>query len=70
MLSDAAQFLVDQRDEGLESFLITGSPLGQQGADRLRRRFGHTHTLAMGENYEFIAQQGSGMQVGSQSVAA
>ena len=65
MLSDAAQFLVDQRDEDLEGILVTGSPFGQQGADRLRRWFGHAQMLAIGGN-EATGQQTSAMRVGSQ----
>jgi hypothetical protein len=66
VLSDAAQFLVDQRDEDLEGILVTGSPFGQQGADRLRRWLGHAHMLAISGN-EVTGQQSSAMRVGSQS---
>jgi hypothetical protein len=44
MLSDTTQLLINQGDKGLERFLITGAPFDQEGANRLRRRFGHTHT--------------------------
>jgi hypothetical protein len=66
MLGDAAQLLVDQRDEGLQGLLITSSPSVQHGAYRLRRRFGHTLTLALGAN-EISGQQATAMMVVSQS---
>jgi len=66
VLGDAAQFLVDQRNEGLEGLLITSSPAVQHGAYRLRRWFGHTLTLAIGA-IEISGQQTNAMRVASQS---
>jgi hypothetical protein len=45
MPSDATQLFVHKRNKDLEGLLIPGSPSAEQGADRLGRRFGHTHTL-------------------------
>lgn len=44
-LGNSAQFLINKRDESLQSILIAGAPFHQEGADRLGRRFRHTHTV-------------------------
>lgn len=50
--SDATQLFIDQWNKDLEGFLIPGSPLTEQGAHRLGRRFGHTHTLGLTKQLE------------------
>jgi hypothetical protein len=45
MLSDTTQLFIYKRDKDLEGFLIPRSPFAEKGADRLGRRFGHTHTI-------------------------
>jgi hypothetical protein len=51
MLCNSAQFLINKGDEGLERLLITGAPFDKEGADRLGRRFRHTHTVDPAEDF-------------------
>ena len=59
VLRNSAQLLINEGDERLKRFLITGAPFDQEGADRLGRRFGHAHTLESAEDLG-LGQEGRG----------
>ena len=44
-LRNAAQLFIYKGNEHLQGFLVPGSPLAEESANRLGRRFGHTHTV-------------------------
>ena len=57
ILGDATQLLINEGDKGLEGFLIPCSPFAEKGADGLRMRLGHAHTVGKAKDLGTRVQQ-------------
>jgi hypothetical protein len=45
-LRNSPQLFIHKGNKDLQGFLVPGSPLAEERADRLGERLGHTHTVS------------------------